>query len=331
MKKLVLLALSALLTSACNISPLDMFGLNLQKEDFEWEHVIFEQSGMKAPAGYQELGRMSYRVSEDESIHARITFEDGKVTIVFPSGGYRTVGYTVDKKNRTVTFDAPLIYATPVITHAKYDMMTAASTAPEAGGAKLKMLSFYDPSADDFINVDIEKDQWSLSMASVSQSEVQAVYPIEGEYGTTETGHELVPGKGFWAQHCVGADKLFAWVEGVDLGRIYYGPAWRYPTREEAGALIDGSDFLHVLYNDVELFAFGLKASYEGDDMKGTYDSLILPFAEENDGVHAGGIWLSDGAALVYSYDSGTRQCSAQIQEAPSGAQYYVRPVRADK
>ncbi len=93
------------MAAAC--SGLNPFGLDIRYEDFDLEGQIWAVSGFKGPYGQQEIGRMHYKDADENLLAAEFSFKDGKATVVFPSGAYRTVGYTLDTKARTISFDKP--------------------------------------------------------------------------------------------------------------------------------------------------------------------------------------------------------------------------------
>lgn len=338
MKKLTILLGSAFVLLSCNGVKMGL-GLDLKDEDFELEGITFQQTGVKGPIAYQELNRFSYQDSDGERIVSELSFRDGKMTLVFPSGGYRTVGYTLDRNTHTIAFDAPVIYGSTIrhqgvthvgenVTKAKYEMMTLSATMVEG---KDLMLSLYDVAAADFSSVDMEKGQWSLSVMSVNKPSLPPVYPLVGEYGTTLNPHQLVEGedKPYWSQECIADGHLFPWVKEVDLARIHYGPAWRYPTAAEVEELLELSECTGAVGSDGQkTFHVVYLLSGEEVDGKMFYDTLSFPYAAVSDGLCSGGIWLADGRAFVYSYDYATREVKAEIVQPGPAATYFVRAVK---
>ena len=331
MKKLSAIIITAIIAAACN-----PFGFNIKYEDFDLEGQFWAVSGMQAPYGQQEIGRMHYVNENDELIPAEFYFSGGKARVVFPTGAYRTVGYSMDTKARTITFDAPITYGCEVnyngnkyvgedIVKGKYDMMTMTVTAP---GMKVEgkglLFSFYDPSASTFTAVDIEKQQWSISMVNMVELSLEPLYEISGEYGTKSQGSNLgAEDAAKWSSECVYNDALFPWVEGLDLCQIHWGPAWRTPTEAEAQWLLDNCTVLKAKQKGTDNYY--MYFMYEA-----TGRSISFPVGDINEEM---GFWLSNGKALVYKatdphYDTATE---ARIITPEPGAKYFLRPIDTRK
>lgn len=332
MKKLSAIILAAVLAAAC--SGLGMpFGLNLKMEDFELEGHVFEVTGFKGPYGQQEIGRMHYKDGSGNIISAEFTFKDGKATLVFPGGAYRTVGYTLDTKARTISFDAPITYGCEVryngqtyvgedIKSGKYEMMTAGAAGVDG---KDLMFSFFDPSAKTYSDLSLDNQQWGISMVSREKASLTPVYEISGEYGTMDSGKNAFDNGTIWAKSFVYGDALFPWYEAADLSTLHYGPLWCNPSEAQAQWLLDNCSLVRVTEttNGEQSMAFAHKTEHKTEF---TYISLLLPpdLGEEY------GFWLSNGKALVYKYldpkdDSKTE---ARIITPEAGAKYFLFPVK---
>ena len=318
--------LAAAIAAACSGHP---FGLDLKEEDFELEGHIYSVIGFKGPYGQQEIGRMHYKDADGNTISAEFIFENGKATVVFPGGAYRTVGYSLDTQARTISFDAPITYGCEVrfngntyvgedIKFGKYEMMTA-----KFDGAKEKdlMFSFFDPSAETYSDLSLEDQQWGISMVSEEAASLTPVYEIAGEYGTMDSGKKPFDNDVVWAKSFVYDDALFPWVEGADLSTVHYGPLWCNPSDELAQWLLDNCTLVRVTETTTgeQSMAFMHKTEH-------TYISLLLPpdLGEES------GFWLAGGKALVYKYldsvdDSKTE---ARIITPAPDARYFLFPVK---
>lgn len=329
MKRTIInILLLALLLTACNGLE-NPFGLDIKKEDFELEGQTFTVSGLKGPYGQQEIGRMQYDDVDGNHITAEFHFADGKVTVVFPSGAYRTTGYTLDTKARTIRFDAPITYGCTVryngntyigedICYGNYEMMTM---SVDGVGGKELMFSIFDTSADTYSDLDIENQQWGISMVSRDESSLTPLYEISGEYGTMDSGKKPFADGDTWANSFVYGDALFPWVEGIDLSTVHYGHLWCNPSEAQAQWLLDNCNLVRVtntLNGEVSM-AFMHKTEH-------TYISLLAPsiLGEEY------GFWLSNGKVLVYKCldandDSATE---AHIITPDSDARYFLFPKK---
>lgn len=336
MKRLSAIILAVILAAACN----PFSGFNIKYEDFDLEGEYWAVSGFTGPYGQQEIGRMHYRDENDELIPAEFFFSDGKARVVFPSGAYRTVGYALDMKARTITFDAPITYGCEVnydgqkyvgedITLGKFDMMTVTLSVP---GQKIEgkglMFSFYDPSAKDFSSVDIQKQQWSISMVNMSVASLMPVYEIAGEYGTKNTGintFQLDSPSSLWSDECVYEDATFPWVDGADLSTVHWGPQWRNMSQADAQWLLDNCQYCRVWHNR-EAGTKGFYFIYVNPTTGRNY-GLEFPCGDVNEEL---GVWLSNGKALVYKVTDSKNDTSAEarIITPEPGAKYFLRPVR---
>lgn len=335
MKKLSTIILAAILAAACN-----PVGLDIKYEDFDLEGEIWAVSGLTGPYGQQEIGRMHYRDENDQLIPAEFFFSGGKARVVFPSGAYRIVGYALDMKARTITFDAPITYGCEVnyngqkyvgedITVGKFDMMTVSIKVPgqEFEGKGL-MFSIYDPSANNFSSVDIEKHQWSISMVNMSVASITPVYEIAGEYGTKNTGinsFHLDDPPALWSDECVYEDALFPWNDVADLSTVHWGPRWRNMSQADAQWLLDNCTCCRVWHNR-EAGTKGFYFVYYNPASERNY-GLEFPCGDADEEL---GVWLSNGKALVYKVTDPNNDTSAEarIITPEPGAKYFLRPVR---
>lgn len=326
MKRFSAIILAAAFAVACGGGG-NPFGLDLKIEDFELEGHVFSVTGFKGPRGQQEIGRMHYKDADGNLTAAEFTFKDGKATVVFPSGAYRTVGYSLDTEERTISFDAPVTYGCSVrfdgktyagqdIVFAKYDMMTAGTAA-----VKDLMFSFFDPSAPSYSDLSLEDQQWGIAMVSREGASLTPVYEISGEYGTMDSGKKPFEEGTRWAESFVYGDALFPWVEGADLSTVHYGPLWSNPSEDLARWLLENCNLVRVTETTTgeDSMAFMHKTEH-------TYISLLLPPALGKEY----GFWLSGGKALVYKYldEVDDTRTEARIITPEPGSKYFLFPVK---
>lgn len=116
------------------------------------------------------------------------------------------------------------------------------------------------------------------------------------------------------------------WAADYDLARIYYGPAWRLPTRAEAQRLIDecvASKHNRVLREDGEIIDNRTGIIFiPKDDTSRDFFMEVGP----NEGDERG-FWLADGSAFVGKIDSGNK-VSVSIVTETAGKSYCVLPVK---
>lgn len=324
-----LLALVAM--TAC--SGLGMpFGLNLKIEDFELEGHVYEVTGFKGPYGQQEIGRMHYKDAGGNIISAEFTFKDGKATLVFPGGAYRTVGYTLDTKARTISFDAPITYGCKVryngqtyegedIKSGKFEMMTAGASGVDG---KDLMFSFFDPSAQTYSDLSLEDQQWGISMVSREKASLTPVYEIAGEYGTMDSGRDAFDNGTIWANSFVYGNALFQWFDAADLSTLHYGPLWRTPSEADAQWLLENCNLVRA--TNKKNGEKSMDFMHKTEDTYISLLSLLIPPAigEEY------GFWLSNGKALVYKYldTMDDTKTEARIISPEAGAKYFLFPVK---
>lgn len=316
MKGIAFLSLAIVSVVAC--SGLNSFDTELRYEDFDLDGQCLIVNSIQAPKGQQEIERMLYKDVNGNMVPAEFRFKDGKVTVVFPSGAFRTVGYTLDSKARTISFAAPITYGCEVvydgelctgedIQTAKYEMMKT--------GRDGFIFSFFDPSADSYSEVSLENQQWGLSL--MKGSSITPIYEIAGEYGTREQGNNFnTAGVPFWSIECVYSNAVFPWMDGVDLSCVHYGPEWRNPTEAEAQWLLDNCVLARVIIiAPFEPFGF----------LYGNSSLLYMPVPPLSG--ERVGFWLSNGKALVYN-STGDSPAEASIITPEPGAKYFLRPVR---
>lgn len=318
MKRIAVFFVATVMALACNVlNPSDMV---LRTEDFDLEGQYWAVSGIQAPYGQQEIVRMHYKGPDGYLVPAEFQFSGGKVTVVFPSGAYRTIGYTLDTKARTISFDAPLSYGCEVtyngehyvgenIRIGKYEMMKI--------GRDGLIFSFFDPSADSYSDVSLENQQWGLSLVNLKRPSITPLYEIAGEYGTMQQGNNFnTSGAPFWSIQCIYTNAVFPWIDGEDLSSVHYGPEWRNPTEAEAKWLLDNCVLCGLATTiapyDPFGFVFGNKVLY----------MPIPPLSGEQVG-----FWLSNGKVLVYNFTNAGAPEANIITPEPD-AKYFLRPVR---
>lgn len=104
------LLLPVLLSAACSITsvPGGVY------TDFDVRDKVWAVSGFSAPKGYQEIIDLHYDSLPDNDtlglVCAELLFTDDSLTIVYPSGAYRSMGYSLDGKSHTAVFDGVLVY-----------------------------------------------------------------------------------------------------------------------------------------------------------------------------------------------------------------------------
>ncbi len=329
MKRTASFLLAAVIAASC-INPLGMIS-GSTNADFDIEKELWAVSGFTAPYGQQEIQRMHYR-GDDELVPAEVTFKNGKMTLVFPSGAYRTIGYTLDRKAKTISFDAPVTYGCTVrtggqeyvgsdVTFAKYEMMTLSMNLPgNSFNGEGKFFSIYDPSASSYSDVDINRQQWRFNLVNMQKLSLEPLYEIKGEYGTMSQGVNLgVEGAPKWSSDCIYGDATFPWVPGIDLCTVHYGPQWRLPTEADAKWLLENCNLLRVHDKD-----------YDQDRMYFVHSnnkSISFPCADVNQEL---GFWLSAGKALVYKATDPRNDTSteARIITPGQGTSLFLRPVK---
>ena len=332
MKKVLSIILAVAVLAACG-DPLSML-TGSTNANFELGEELWAVSGFTAPYGQQEIHRLHYDSPDDGLVPAEVSFKGGKLTLVFPSGAYRTVGYTLDRQAKTITFDAPITYGCTVrtngqeyvgkdITFAKYDMMTISMAFPGTQfKGEGKFFSIYDPSASSFSDVDIEKQQWRIAMVNMTQHNIKPLYEIAGEHGTMDRGSNLgVDGASKWAGECVYENALFPYIDGVDLCTVHYGADWHTPTEAEAQWLLDNCDLRKTMIQSTGNYGMYFIA-------KETSRGLQFPIGEVNEEL---GFWLSNGKAMVFKL-TGPQSASdtqAQIISPEKDAKYFLRAVRS--
>ena len=299
MKKVFAFAALLFAALACNVSPDTTADFPIEGR---WSFT-----GCKGPKGYQEAHRLSYDPNPDDDvpsmISAEFVFRGGKLQMVFPSGAYRTISYSVNKDARTISFDGPFMYGD----YGSTDITSCKYTLFEYEG--MQFITLYD--AADPNHADISKGEWSVSMMHVDQSWVDPLYLIDCKYGTTASYSDLgIEGGPSWASSLLADGKTVQFSSQVDLCTIYGGPQWRLPTPEEAQNLLDHTVAEYVLLNGKDAVTLSKK---------------VFIYTPETDIEY--GFWLSDGQALVVSRTA-DRKASARITKPVSNLSFSLKPVR---
>ena len=152
--------------------------------------------------------------------------------LVFPSGAYRTMKYTLDKDSGTISFEDGVFiygsYSSPNITSCKY-------VARYLMGAPF--VTFYD--AEDPNKIDIEKGEWSITITAMTSALITPLLEIDCEYGTTSNhsniGIEIGPE---WSTRIGLGVEEYAFTIKYDLASIYWGPDWHLPYTTDAEVLL---------------------------------------------------------------------------------------------
>lgn len=306
MKKVFVLLMATAAMTACGIQ----YDLDA---DFPLEGEYWAVTGLRAPKGYQELNRLHFDTLPDVEDEGLLTscldFSGGKLTFTFPSGAYRTLHYTLDKNTKTISFDGVFIYGSygsPDITSCKYKM----STLEDA-----KYVEFYD--AKDPANVKIDQGEWSLTCGAMLEWLNEPLVEIEGMYGTTYIGNNIDFEDGPRWGYPVADGKAFSYNSKYDLGTIYWGPAWKLPSREDATFLKDNTTPVRV-------------TNHAGEECIGfmnpdTRNALIFNAPEAGTRY---GFWLEGGEAFVFSHDGKTVSVEFLQASDASALQLQVVPVK---
>ena len=330
MKRIVLLLALAVVALSCET----LMGGGSEKVDPEiLQREHWSVCGMKAPREYQELNRFSYDYNpadeEDGYVGAEADFKDGKMTIVFPSGAFRVLKYTLSSDGKSVTFDKPLHYGhygAKDITACKVaeDKMNLGDIFALMGYRGIKtedshFICFYEGSS--LSGVDMSKGEWRLNFVSGHlKDELVPLHEIDCEYGTTLTPVKLFDDCAAWSHDFVDTLAVFPKTMDYDLAKVYYGPAWRLPTRAEAQRLLDDCTMgkMNMKFNGET--TSGVYFTSKTDEKRNVYFQS-LPTAGEC------GFWLSDGSAFIFGYDS-KNKAFASISDDTEGKSFRVLPVK---
>ena len=336
MKRILWLLALAVVALSCET----LMGGGSEKVDPEiLQREHWSVCGMKAPREYQELNRFSYDYNpadeEDGYVGAEADFKDGKMTIVFPSGAFRVLKYTLSSDGKSVTFDKPLHYGhygAKDITACKVaeDKMNIGDIFALMGyrGVKTEdshFICFYEGSS--LSGVDMSKGEWRLNFVSGHlKDELVPLHEIDCEYGTAWKPTTLFDDAPAWAMYYADSGAAMPWAADYDLARIYYGPAWRLPTRAEAQRLIDeciANKHNRVLREDGEIIdnRTGIIFIPKEDTSRDFFMEVGPNEGDER------GFWLADGSAFVGKIDSGNK-VSVSIVTETAGKSYCVLPVK---
>lgn len=330
MKRVVFFFCVALVLSACDELLSGGSGSSVKSDILESEH--WSVCGMKAPRDYQELNRFSYDYApendEDGYVGAEADFKDGKMTIVFPSGAYRVLDYVLSDDRKSIVFDKVFHHGYDGAADVKAckvaeDKMNIGEIFSLLGYRGLKtddshFIAFYQGSS--LNGVDMSKGEWRLNFVSGHlKDELVKLYEIDCEYGTAVNPIRIMEGGPAWSHDFVDTLAVFPWREDIDLAKIYYGPGWRLPLREEAQELLDGCTHakINMVSDGVTTTGVYFKSKAEG---KSLYMES-LPQSGEC------GFWLADGSAFIFGYDS-KNQSFARISDDVAGRSFRILPVQ---
>ena len=330
MKRVILFCLLVMGLCSCE-EMLTGGGSPVGLDRLEKEH--WSVCGMKAPRDYQELNRFSYDYEPENDgsgyVGAEADFKDGKMTIVFPSGAYRVLNYTISEDRKSVTFDKPLHYGydgAKDVTSCKIaeDKMNIGDIFALMGYRGIKtedshFICFYEGSS--LNGVDMNKGEWRLNFVSGHLiDEITPLHEIDCEYGTTITPVKLFDDCAAWSHDFVDTLAVFPKTMDYDLAKVYYGPAWRLPTRAEAQRLLDDCTMgkMNMKFNGET--TSGVYFSTQDENPKHLY-MQSLPTAGEC------GFWLSDGSAFIFGYDD-KNKAFASISDDTEGKSFRVLPVK---
>lgn len=326
MKKLFMMPLAIVLTACSGLFDLldtsgsdDPTAADVKKV---LENTYWGTSGCVAPKGCQEMRFYHVTLSEgeeyDEAAVTDVIFKDNTVTMVFPGGGWRQTTYTYDSESGIMRFDKPLIYGATQF--GGKDIYECRFICQKILGEE--HVALFDVAVDDWQKVDIEKDQWRLSLAPMDERQNEKLHQFECMYGIFYNAEDLdIEGGASWAFYNVDSDRLFPYTD-LDLGEIYFGLEYTMPTEEQARKLIDNSDAL------THLSSKGEKQVIVGNEQG------YIEFPQPSEKGEELGFWLKGGAAVVYSY--GDRQTtdgdylvtlSILPKSEAASRKFFVRPV----
>lgn len=326
MKKLFVIPLAVILTACSGL--LDMLDTSGSDDptaaDIKkvLENTCWGTSGCTAPRGLQEMRLFHVTLSEgeeyDESAVTDVIFKDNTITMVFPGGGWRQTTYTYDKETKIMRFDKPLIYGATEFDGE--DIYECRFVCLKLFGAE--HVTLFDVAVDDWQDVDIQKNQWRLSLAPMNERQNKKLHQFDCMYGIFWSTEDMdIEGGASWAEYNVDSDRLFSRTD-LDLGEIYFGLEYTMPTEEQARKLIDNC------YALTDVSSKGEKRVLVGNEQ----GYVILPMPE-NKGEELG-FWLKGGSALVYSYGDeqtvdGDYLVTLSILPKSETAtrQFHVRPV----
>lgn len=330
MKKLIYIFFLFLLLAGCTDDLTSLYGgaKPIKVDDNQLQSSYWTVCGMVAPQDYQELNRFTYRPDDDKYLVSEVSFEGDKMRIIFPSGGYRDLTYTLSEDKLSISFDAPLIYGyhdAPNVISCKVssEKINLGDVLSYLGFGKIKMedshfLTFYE--ADNLSNVNMDKGEWRLNLIQGEPAQKRTpLHRLDCEYGTSVSPIKVIEGEPAWAYYFAANGATFPKITGYDLATVHYGPGWRLPTRAEAEKLLSSSTSgkMNLIIDGVTYHGVGLNFEESGKFL----------FLEVGDEPGESGFWLSDGSAVVYSYDE-HNHTEIGISDETDGKNFRVRPVR---
>ena len=316
--KLMAAAATALTLAGCAIVMPSM-----DNTEFDLTQSYWSIAGLQSPAGLQELARTHYRINEDQMLVTDVLFDGENLKMVFPSGAYRVVKYTL--QDGIATFDTPLFYGSESlgghdILRCKYrfeSIKNFAFMGMSLDGARA--VTFYDPELPNPDNVNIENGEWRFDIVEMKSTTNEALYQITGSYGLSSGTRALYDDGPMCANVCIhGFEALFPRETNLDLATIYGGPDWRLPTREEAQAFLKAHTVHYaVLENKEDRECIYL------ENIRGAQRVFYLP----TDSAETG-FWLAGGEAVVLTADRDKRTATARVEAAPAGKQFLLWAVK---
>jgi len=309
MKKAIYLLLGILVAAGC-------MGLIDLPFHFPLEGKYWAVIGLVAPKEYQELGRLHYDYKPDDEkeglVPAELSFTEDEMTLVFPGGAYRKMGYKLDSVSQTISFDGVLLhgaFGAPDVTSCKYYMEVL------LGG---EYVTFYDAADREKANPDA--GEWSLTFSSMISHNITPQLEIDCEYGTMFSGSRYGLEDGpLWNCEFADGDAPVPFYTGFDMATAYFGPAWRLPTRSEGEYVLSASVARRVKGEDDGAHSVGLL--HEAED--GYWEGLVLS-APEMDVTY--GFWLADGSAITYAWHEDGAE--AALLTETEGKEFFVLAVR---
>lgn len=317
MKRIFILFLALALAACTQGNP------HMDDSEFSLTEHPWAISGMQSPKGQQELARTHFRDGDDLLVTDMI-FSGSTLKMVFPSGAWREVKYTMTGSEITFSESGdPLFYGSPSlggqdIFRCKYRYETLRNfTFQGINLDGMRTVTFYDPNLSSPDNVNTEKGEWRFNIVEMKEPTNTALYKIEGSYGLNTNTFTYFEGSPAWSSSFIHGEAFFPKETRVDLATIYGGPAWRLPTPEEAEAFLDAFTFhfAHLNNND--------RDCVYGENSEGQQVIFYLPA-----NASVTGFWLSGGKAVVISADKELRTASAVISSDTNNKQFLLFPVK---
>lgn len=277
----------------------------------------YESAGYVQPAAYQEIASWDQKTDNSKYTTVLSVTED-KMILTFPGGGFREVGYTMDKEKKTFSFDKPFIYKSKYYEGKDFDDILSCSYRLEAYEAK-GVMSYYIVFfrlGSKGNKMDVNKGDWKVTF----QLEVdpkngsKPVMPIEGEYGTIVKPVDFgFSSKRLWAAEPV-ANGIGFEKPDADIAAAYYGPKYTLPSLADGEELISSTNIKYVEYTHGTFVAFA-------DNSYMNY--VALPCTESM----KTGLWLNDGSAIICEVDPKTYKVSAHIEKPVYTTRLCITPI----